>query len=305
MRGGYFHNAEGTRIAYREGGAAGGRPVLFCYGLICSAHHFRYQLEHLGRTHRTLVMDYPGHDRSDAPARLTDLTFQSLARDHGDLLDRARIGGPVHLVGHSMGVNLALEFALRYPHRVSSLILMAGAAGFAPGRSTKSALRVQALQEVLRLADGLAPRVTETAWRLQNYLPGSRAFARFMGFHPTLTTEEDLTACLDVFARFEPRVFVQLLGAYARHDVRHRLSELKVPALVIAGGRDRIVSPERVQELALALPKAELAVIKEGSHCPQLDLPHEVNSRMTAFFSRVESGAVSAPEQVRRAADRA
>ncbi|MCC7442038.1 MAG: alpha/beta hydrolase [Bdellovibrionales bacterium] len=288
-RGGYFRNADGTRLAYREGGqaASSGAPVaLFCYGLICSAKHFHYQWEFLGRTHRTLMLDYPGHEHSDPPTRLTDLSFDALARDLEALLCHAEAGGAAHVIAHSMGVNVALELARRVPERVASLSLIAGAAKF-PARSERSVRRLVAVGEALKITDALAPALTERAWRLQNRLPGARRVARWIGFHPELTREEDLRACLEVFARFEPAVFFQLLGEYLRHDLGDRASELRVPTLLLAGGRDRIVPVELVRALHEAVPHSEFTVIEEGSHCPQLDLPDLVNGRLAEFLARV------------------
>ncbi len=68
---------------------------------------------------------------------------------------------------------------------------------------------------------------------------------------------------------------------------RDRLATIRVPALVIQGGRDPIVSAESGAELARSLPFAELAVIAGAGHLPHLTHAPEVMLAMNAFLERV------------------
>lgn len=306
-KGGYFVNADGARLGYREGGNPSGPPVLFCYGLICSGYHFRYQWDALAPRYRLLMLDYPGHHVSDAPKLLSGVTFKSLSRDLQAFLDHVHAKSPVHVLAHSMGVSVALELALQAPARVASLMLLAGAARF-PARNRRSVERLRRLQEALRLVEGLAPDLSSGLWRLQEKIPGASTFLKRMGFNPNLVRDEDVRECLRVFAQFEPRLFIQLLSEYVRHDLTEDLGAIRIPTLVMPGAKDTIVPLELAQELHARIAGSELAVVEHGSHCPQLDLPDLVNAHLERFLEGAQSarrsnGASAGP--IPRAASRA
>ena len=77
--------------------------------------------------HRVLVPDQRGHGECSNPGRADAYSLDILAEDLGGFLDALDVQR-VHLLGHSMGGMVALRFALRYPQRLASLILMDTAA---------------------------------------------------------------------------------------------------------------------------------------------------------------------------------
>ena len=67
-------------------------------------------------------------------------------------------------------------------------------------------------------------------------------------------------------------------------DLRPRLSEVRVPTLVIAGARDRAVTVERARELADALPQGKLLIIGKSGHYPFIEAPDEFLSGVRKFL---------------------
>jgi pimeloyl-ACP methyl ester carboxylesterase len=285
---GYFTTSDGVRLGYEQGGVAEGPPVLFSYGLLCSAFHFKYQWDYLAPRFRLIMLDYRGHHISEDPEAVTSLTFPRMADDLAEFLDAIGEARPVSVVGHSMGVNLALEFNLRHPARVGALALIAGAATF-PARSEAERRRMIFMRSVMQIMDGLFPRWVDEFWRLQ----GSRYFADavagqvagFVGFNPRLSKREDIRKVIEVMSGLSPKVFFHLLGEYLRHDVRNKLARVQVPALIVSGEKDRMVPPRFQKQLHEGIKGSRLATVPDGSHCPQFDRPGDVNVLLEAFLS--------------------
>jgi len=104
----------------------GGTPLLFLHGIGGNAEMFRGQLDHFGRTRRTLAWTMPGYGGTK-PAAAPG--FGPLADFVLRLLDRAGIDR-AHVAGHSLGGFVAQEFAARYPERLAGLILYSTTAAF-------------------------------------------------------------------------------------------------------------------------------------------------------------------------------
>ena len=127
---------DGTRLAYRRHGptARGERRdtppirVALCDGISCDGYIWRYLLPVLERDFDILHLNYRGHGRSGLPREPHRVTLPDLAHDLAWVMDELGIPDAA-LIGHSMGVQVALETAARYPHKVSGLVLCCGSYG--------------------------------------------------------------------------------------------------------------------------------------------------------------------------------
>ncbi len=281
---GHFTTTDGVKIGYHTGGNPDGPPILFCYGLLCSSFHFKYQWEHFARTHRLVMLDYRAHHISDCPESLTTLNFPRLAQDLHEFVEHLEITGPVAVVGHSMGVNVALEFYERYSAHVGSLVLMAGAATF-PARHQIQLQRLAFMNSMMKIVDGLFPAMADAFWRRQADAPGADVVAGFVGFNTKLSKSEDIRQVVQQMSGFSPRVFAQLLGEYIRHDRRDTLARIETPTLIISGECDKAVPVYFQEQLYLQIRGSQYVSIEAGSHCPQFDRPAEVNAAMDSFLA--------------------
>ena len=82
-----------------------------------------------------------------------------------------------------------------------------------------------------------------------------------------------------------PSTFLQLFGEYVRDNKSDILKEVDVPTLVIAGENDRIVDQRFQRRLHKKIKNSQFALIRKGSHFPQLDKPIEVNRMIKKFLS--------------------
>ena len=112
--------ANGIELFYEESGA--GEPLLLIAGFGCDHTNWRKLVPLLASSYRLITFDNRGVGQSTSPA--TPYTIGQMAEDTIGLLDAIDLTS-VHIAGHSMGGQIALELALACPGRVKSLILLA------------------------------------------------------------------------------------------------------------------------------------------------------------------------------------
>lgn len=110
----------GIRFHYWQVGE--GPDIIMSHGLTGNLAVWHLKMVPMLRRHyRVTTWDLRGHGRSDMPR--TGYTTQDLAADLRGLMDALGIER-AHLVGHSLGADLSLHFALHYPERAQKLVLI-------------------------------------------------------------------------------------------------------------------------------------------------------------------------------------
>lgn len=279
---GFFKSFDGTRLFFSTEGS--GKPLIFCYGLVCSSLHWTYQIDHFRKTHQAVWFDYRGHHNSDTPSDLKSLNIENIAHDLECLLDELKIQDAIFL-GHSMGVNVVLEFFKRAPHRVAGLVLANGTAR-RPLETLFNNNSLQAGFKLLKRAYDKKPDLFKKLWKLQKGNPLSRSLIAMGGFNPYLTAKEDIALYVDQVAQMDPQILLRLIEDYDQYDASPWVHQIKVPTLLIAGDQDRIIPLHEQQLLTQLIPQSELCIVKHGSHCPQMDLPDLVNTKIEIFLEK-------------------
>ncbi len=95
--------------------------LVLLHGFMGSTHDWDALLARMARTFNWLVVDLPGHGLSRAAGR-KDFKAQTFFSAFDGLLQRFGLN-KIHLLGYSMGGRLALQWAVRFPHKIRSLIL--------------------------------------------------------------------------------------------------------------------------------------------------------------------------------------
>ncbi len=114
---------DGTRLYYSESGD--GPPALFIHGWTCDGNDWHIQIPGFEQKYRVLVMDNRGHGRSSEAAD-GDYSIQAYAADAAAVLEAAGANNAV-VVGHSLGVAVAVELATQQPGLVRAIIDVDGA----------------------------------------------------------------------------------------------------------------------------------------------------------------------------------
>jgi len=159
------------------------------------------------------------------------------------------------IIGHSMGVQVALETFRRHRARVAALVLVCGA----PSHPLKTFRGSAALDELLPTIQKWIHRVPGVINRVTRLvLPTRIAYelASRLEIRRELVEPADFMPYLEGVARIDARLFVAMLSAAARHSAEELLPEIDVPTLIIAGARDGFTPPERSRAMASAIPAA-------------------------------------------------
>ena len=283
---GYFRSADGLRLYYQVEGPKDAPPLLFCYGLVCSKLQWKYQMEHFKKNFRVIYMDYRGHGQSEKPEDVRSVTIENLAHDLAQLHEELRLP-PVPVLGHSLGVNIILDFYRLYPEKVRCLVLANGT----PKDPFETMFHHNFLQvafPLIRIARELKPELVQKFWSTQGKNPLNQKMVAYAGFNPKYAKQEDINEYLRITSTVDAGVFLNLLEDFMQYDALHWLGDVKVPTLVVAGERDLITPAKNQKMMAELIPDAELVIVEEGSHCPQMEKIAEVNELLEKFLAKAE-----------------
>ena len=169
---------------------------------------------------------------------------------------------PYALAGYSMGGRIALHLALAQPDRVKRLVLVSTTAGIEDPRE----------REERRAADDrLAAEIERD---------GVEAFARRWARGPLFADQPPEVAAAAHEDRLrwdalELAATLRAMGTGAMEPIWHRLGELTMPAVVLAGERDAKFRALG-EQLAASLPAGELRVVEGAGHALHLERPEAV-----------------------------
>jgi pimeloyl-ACP methyl ester carboxylesterase len=99
----------------------------------------------------------------------------------------------------------------------------------------------------------------------------------------TAETNAFAQSLLDELMTFNPVGYANTCKAVANFDVRAKLSEIKCPTLAIAGTEDLSTPVSVMQELADAIPNAELIAVKGAAHIGNVEQPEEFKNAILNF----------------------
>jgi pimeloyl-ACP methyl ester carboxylesterase len=258
-----FLAVNGLRIAYDDLGR-GARPFVLVHGFTGFRDDFREHLPALAALGRTVVYDHRGHGESTKTGDAASYTFDQLVDDLRGLLDALDVGR-CDLLGHSMGGMIALRFALAYPERVASLVLM-DTAGRAPDHMPRAPL---AAAGAIARSDGMAtlaallrgraaddPARPEVERRMERQL-GEAFWERRRRRLVAMDSEAFAALALELIDQ-APLIY--------------RLGEITCPTLVIVGEQDAgFLAP--AEELAHGIRRATRVTVPGAAHSPQLENP--------------------------------
>ncbi len=220
---------------------------------------------------RIIAIDLPGHGRSDWDPRASTPAAQAW-RVHETL---ACLTERYALLGWSLGGQLAIDLAAALPAGVERLALVATSPRFlaAPGWrcGTPRPLLARLIHRLhvegeRAVSDFLALQVRGSA-------PGTAARA--------LATLREAVRTHGA-ARLD--ALVSGLARLRDSDLRRALPLVRVPALVVAGQRDRVIRPAAVRALAAGLPDARYVEIAGAAHVPFLSHPVQFVKHLTGFL---------------------
>ncbi len=269
-----FLNAPDGASLYFQICGQGNSAVVLCDGLGCDGFAWKYLLPELKRSHRVLRWHYRGHGQSGVPPDRGRIGMGHNCDDLRLLMDAAGMEKAA-IFGHSMGVQVALEFHRRHPDRVSALVLLCGSYGN-PLDTVHDGAALKATFPFVRRAVERFPKLAATFARIVFRTEIALQLVVSMELNRELLRRNDIVPYFEHLARMDPVVFVRTLDSLAEHTTWDHLSRVDVPTLIISGERDRFTPSWLSQRMAQAVPGAEFMIVPQGSHTAPLEQPELV-----------------------------
>ena len=264
--------ADGTRIAYELCGREDGEPLVLIQGLGADRRGWLMQRGKLGSRYRLLLVDNRGVGESDRPPGPYDLG--EMAEDVLAAMDEVGWSS-AHVMGASMGGIIAQILGVLHPERVRSLVLACTAC-----RHTSWRRELLGGWRATAVEDGMKTFAERNA----KWLVGPRSVRRFW---PILNLFGGLAL------NAEGDAFAAQVDAIldADESLRHELSQVTSPTLVIVGSQDVLTPMCDAEEVAEAIPGALLAVVRGGAHGFMFEHSKVFNSTVLTFLDTVTAEA--------------
>ena len=265
----------GVKLYYEVTGD--GPPIVFCHEFAGDYRSWQPQLETFSGACRCITYSHRGYPPSDVPEAIDAYSQELLVEDLRGLLDHLSIER-AHVVGLSMGGNVALNFALTHPERCLTTVV-AGCGAGTVGREQFERdndrvvhyLRTYGMAAFATMyADGAA-RVTfkrkdPAGWEL---------FRRQLAEH---SASGSALAMAGVIRR-RPTIFA----------LKERLNQLTVPTLLVVGDEDEpCIEPGIFMKREIAI--SGLVILPQSGHTINLEEPERFNQAVGDFHAAVEAG---------------
>ncbi|MBX3000544.1 MAG: alpha/beta hydrolase [Caldilineaceae bacterium] len=225
-------------------GNSSSQPIVLVHGLSMSGRYLLPTAKALSSARPVYVPDLPGFGKSAKPDHV--LTIPQLADVLAAWIATQKLNRAAFL-GNSFGCQVIVEFALRYPERISHAILT--------GPSVDPAAR-SAFRQILRL------------------------FFDALLFEPLPLYA---VALLD-YSIAGPWRTLQTLDHLINDPIERKLPQVKIPALVVRGSQDLIVPQSWAEDAARSLPRGQLVVLNGEGHAVNFSAPARLAQIVNTFL---------------------
>jgi pimeloyl-ACP methyl ester carboxylesterase len=270
---------DGVRLHYTERGS--GPALVLIHGNGVAANDFEHSglLDKAAGRYRVIAFDRPGYGFSDRP-RTRIWTPQAQARLLHHALQEIGVDSAI-VLGHSWGTLVALSMALEVPDFVRGLVLLSGY--YYP--SVRADVPVQAGPAIPLVGDVMrytvSPMVARIIWRplAKRVFSPQPVSERFLAMPPWLLLRpKQLRAGAADAALMVP----------AAAMLAKRYPELKVPAVIMAGTKDKVAhfghNSERLSE---RIGDSELRLVPGVGHMLHYAAPDQVMEAVDMIAARV------------------
>jgi pimeloyl-[acyl-carrier protein] methyl ester esterase len=242
-----------------------GKPIVMVHGWSMHGGIWRNFAKELSKTFRVTLVDLPGHGHSQP---VNPFSLESVSR----LLVEVIPDHQACWLGWSLGAEIVIEIANRFPERVSQLILLAGTPCFVGNDSWP----------------GIQAKVLESFAESLN-LDSQGTLLRFLslqikGESNPKQVLQDLKRSIFEYPAPDQRTLQEGLQILKQTDLRQAFAELKIPVAAVLGELDTLVPVAAGQKMQSLLPHMELATIPRAGHVPFLSHQSELVETICGFM---------------------
>ena len=222
-----------------------GKTLVFIHGLSDNLLYWEFLSSNLIHDYQVLRVDLRGHGESELGT--DEITIDTYVDDLNNLLEELDISN-VSLVGFSLGGAVALDFAIKYPQKVDSMVLMS---------------------TFYKADDNLRNTLHEFKTALN------------VGFGEFFDTILPMILCPDVIEANEKELeslkemtsqnanveaYIKAVDVCLNFNAEEYLSEISIPTLIVAGKYDEISTLEMQKDLNSKIENSKLIVLDNVKH---------------------------------------
>jgi pimeloyl-ACP methyl ester carboxylesterase len=253
-------------------------PVVLLHGTSSSLHTWEGWARALKTGRRVITLDLPGFGLTgpftgDWPAE--DYRGDTLARFVITLLDRLQVQRFV-VGGNSLGGEIAWRMATLQPQRVAGLILVAASGPAHEAQAVPAGLWLARVPVLNRVGEHLLPRSLVATSVASVYGDPGKVTAALVDRYFELTLREG-----------NRRALTQRLAARVAGQDEERIATLKLPTLILWGGRDRLIPPAVGKVFESRVHGSRRVVFDDLGHVPQEEDPARTVEPVREFLARL------------------
>ncbi len=282
-----YVDVEGGRVWYRIVGSGNKTPLLLLHGGPGAPSYYLNSLEQVSVDRPVIFYDQLGAGRSDRP---TDTSLWRIDRFISELESiREALGlEELHILGHSWGTMLAVDYMLTEPDGVRSLILASPAISVRRWAEDAERLIAKMPEELQRTIEHHEASGTTDDPEYQSAT---------MEYYKLFLSRSDPWSAdlLETFENFNTELYGFMWGPseftatgtlkdYEREDV---LPNLDLPVLFTAGRYDE-ATPETLKHFHNLVPNSKIAIFENSAHMTMLDEPKLYADRIREFLNEVD-----------------
>ena len=272
-----FTNVNGLKICYKLQGK--GKPVFLVHGFGTNKEFWIGQIQDLAKRYQIIYFDLKGAGKSDRPNHL--YTMETYVEDLRGLMDILNIK-KAHLVGHSFGGMISMNFCLKYPDYVDKLILMATLPSWS---GDLSGLKLWKKNQI-ELYESMLKNPVDTFYskmklRLTRKFLNSMREDPKIKLHEIISTEELIE--MGKVDPMKPTDIINMANVMGQHDTLNRLNEIKSDTLIMCGEKDKFTPKLIANQMKEIIPNSKLEIFS-GSHWFPIENAPDVNQAVIDFL---------------------
>ena len=253
------------KIVYAEGGT--GDTIIMVHGFGGNKDSWSRMAKYLTPNYRVIIPDLPGSGDSSKPENAKYNTTSQVERLH--LFVKELNLTKFHLIGNSMGGNIAGNYAADYPEMVNTLALFDSAGVKPPIKS----------EFLLLTAKGINPLVVNDVNDIDKYL-------EFLYFKPPQYPpffKQYLAENAVAAGPFNKKIWKDYAVADALM-LQSKLNKITAPTLIVWGDSDKVIHISAVPIFEKNIKNSKSVIIKECGHLPMMEKPAESASIYQDFL---------------------
>ncbi|MGE7121416.1 alpha/beta fold hydrolase [Peribacillus sp. NPDC046944] len=251
-----------SNLSYIDRGE-GKDTLLFIHGFCGSHEYWQKLIPNLQKKYRVIAVDLRGHGASES--NVTSFSIEDMAEDIALFLEDQDIE-QVYLFGHSLGGYITLAFAEKFPEKLNGFSLIHSTA-FPDDEGGKEG-RMKAVEKIE--ADGMPPFID--------------------GLIPKLFADSNDPQIEQVkrigYQTRETAAIGSLHAMRNRKDKNYVLQDTKLPVLLVAGEKDKVIAPEKT--FSIKGKNIKEVVLERCGHMGMLEDPERLASEIEHFIEEVK-----------------